>query len=294
MRRDRNRLTSSVGYSLLYSTLNNGIRPSSGERPVQPGFCGLGGDTRYLRTRASGSKYWSVFNNFIFSLSARRYIHSFEMEGPIVIRSADRSLLSRSPQIRASTSGVGPRIQRQFYLLDENGAPVLDDDGNPTFNSNPNSIVDDALGGRAYYLGRAELEIPLGSGARDLGLRPSIFADIGAVFGVRRPATTDIPPGDPRLFTPILDTAGNRQCTTGGTTPVVSAIPTSAPVPPAPICSRARSFSRSGILPGDTPSPRVSIGVGVNWNSPFGPFRIDISKALLSQPGTQRSSSHST
>ena len=36
---------------------------------------------------------------------------------------------------------------------------------------------------------------------------------------------------------------------------------------------------------GDTPSPRLSVGVGVNWNSPFGPFRIDFAHALLKQDG---------
>jgi outer membrane protein insertion porin family len=35
----------------------------------------------------------------------------------------------------------------------------------------------------------------------------------------------------------------------------------------------------------DTPKPRVSVGFGINWNSPFGPFRIDIAKALLKEPG---------
>jgi outer membrane protein insertion porin family len=29
----------------------------------------------------------------------------------------------------------------------------------------------------------------------------------------------------------------------------------------------------------------VSVGIGVNWNSPFGPFRIDIAKALIKAPG---------
>jgi outer membrane protein insertion porin family len=29
----------------------------------------------------------------------------------------------------------------------------------------------------------------------------------------------------------------------------------------------------------------VSIGAGVNWNSPFGPFRIDIAKALTKAEG---------
>ena len=36
---------------------------------------------------------------------------------------------------------------------------------------------------------------------------------------------------------------------------------------------------------GDTWKPRVAIGIGVNWNSPFGPFRIDFSRALLKEDG---------
>ena len=36
---------------------------------------------------------------------------------------------------------------------------------------------------------------------------------------------------------------------------------------------------------GDTMKPRVSVGFGVNWNSPFGPFRIDIAKALITAEG---------
>ena len=36
---------------------------------------------------------------------------------------------------------------------------------------------------------------------------------------------------------------------------------------------------------GDTAKPRLSIGFGVNWNSPFGPFRIDIAKALIKADG---------
>ena len=36
---------------------------------------------------------------------------------------------------------------------------------------------------------------------------------------------------------------------------------------------------------GNSPKPRLSIGVGVNWISPFGPLRIDLAKALLMQEG---------
>ena len=56
-------------------------------------------------------------------------------------------------------------------------------------------------------------------------------------------------------------------------------------------CATGTTLTRSGISPfrevylGDTPSPRLSVGFGVNWNSPFGPFRIDIAHALLHEPG---------
>ena len=36
---------------------------------------------------------------------------------------------------------------------------------------------------------------------------------------------------------------------------------------------------------GDSWMPRVSIGAGVNWNSPFGPFRIDFAYALRKEEG---------
>ena len=36
---------------------------------------------------------------------------------------------------------------------------------------------------------------------------------------------------------------------------------------------------------GDSAKPRLSVGVGVNWNSPFGPLRIDVARALLKEDG---------
>ncbi|HEV2867429.1 MAG TPA: BamA/TamA family outer membrane protein, partial [Allosphingosinicella sp.] len=56
-------------------------------------------------------------------------------------------------------------------------------------------------------------------------------------------------------------------------------------------CATGEVVTRAAIAPfqelfvGNSPSPRLSVGFGVNWNSPFGPFRIDIARALLSEPG---------
>jgi outer membrane protein insertion porin family len=282
-----NRLTSSAGYSLVWDTLNNRLRPSNGERIVfSQDFAGLGGDVHYLRSRISGAKYWDVFRHFIFSISIEGgYIHSFDSGTATSdpVRLTDRFFLG-SPQIRGfDIRGVGPRIQRTPYLFDTDATTGAI--SNVRLSTDRNSISDDAIGGRAYYLGRAELEIPLGASVRELGIRPSIFMDVGALWGVRRPELLDIPPGDPRLTSPVLDATGAQQCTTGGSSPTITPIPAGG-------CPAGSSLYTTQILSpfrevflGNSPSPRLSIGFGVNWNSPFGPFRIDIARALLHQRG---------
>ena len=284
------RTTSSIGYSLVYNTLNNGIRPSAGHRVVlSQDFAGLGGSVRYLRTKLNGSKYWSIGSGFIFSTSLEGgYIHSFEdSPGPGIdpVRLTDRFFLGE-PQIRGfDIRGVGPRVQR--IPLDAEGNPILE----------RRRIVDDALGGRAYYLGRAELEIPLGTGARELGLRPSVFVDVGALFGVKQPLPTAVFPdanNDGKLeplVRPILSADGLRQCFTpppaGSTTPgTTNTIPNDAAG-----CPTGATLVANSIDPflerfvGNSAKPRVSVGFGVNWNSPFGPFRIDVAKALVKADG---------
>src|SRR4051812_12558993 len=216
-----NNLTSSVGYSLVWDTLNNRLRPSHGERIVfSQDLAGLGGDVHYLRTRISGAKYWDVFRHFIFSLSVEGgYIRSFDSGSPgeDPIRLTDRFFLG-SPQIRGfDIRGVGPRIQRTPYLFDTDTATGAI--SNVRLTDDRSTVTDDSIGGRAYYLARAELEIPLGASVRELGIRPSIFMDAGALWGVRRPVLLDIPPGDPRLFSPVLDAAGGRQCTDAASSP---------------------------------------------------------------------------
>jgi outer membrane protein insertion porin family len=136
-------------------------------------------------------------------------------------------------------------------------------------------IADDALGGRALYLARMELEVPLSSGLRELGLRPSFFVDAGAVFGLRDPLT--------RSLQECTGTAGTPA---SGNTPATPGVP-STTVPAGGTCptgtTNAGGFVERYV--GDTMKPRVSVGFGVNWNSPFGPFRIDIAKALTKAEG---------
>ncbi len=62
------------------------------------------------------------------------------------------------------------------------------------------------------------------------------------------------------------------------------------PTPPACLTSASNtalgntSFFKEEFF-GNSMKPRISVGIGFNWNSPFGPFRIDFAKNLLKQPG---------
>jgi outer membrane protein insertion porin family len=274
-----NRITSTLGYSLVYDTLNNRLRPSAGSRVLlSQDFAGLGGDIHYLRTRLSGANYRNIGRGLVLGLSLEGgYIHSFDRGTATSdpLRLIDRFFLGE-PQIRGfDIRGVGPRVQRAPFQQDAQGNFIKDAQGNFIPVTDRQQIVDDAIGGRAYYVGRAEVEIPLGAGARELGLRPSVFVDVGALWGIRRPATSSVLPGSDQTRNQCLSSSGS----------IIFLDPT------ATTCPEGSTFFRAGTQPfnerfvGDSPSPRLSIGFGVNWNSPFGPFRVDIARALLSEPG---------
>jgi outer membrane protein insertion porin family len=284
------RTSSIAGVTLAYDSLDSRLRPTRGQSiSLSTEFAGLGGDTKYLRFRAKAAKYWPVFNGFIFSVQAEGgIIKGFEgRTGPGVdeVRLNDRFFLGE-PQIRGfDIRGVGPRVVRLPYVSDPD-----DPDGALTLLTldearAQNRLLDDSIGGRAYYLGRAELEIPLGSGARELGLRPSAFVDVGALFNVTTPVLQDFPNGVQRTNATgqlLYEQAG----VDADGDPIVNFVTTATNAdgsvnPPA--FDRALAFKE--VFLGDSPSPRISIGIGVNWNSPFGPFRIDFAHALKTQEG---------
>lgn len=304
-----NRITSLVGVSLIYDSLNSRLRPTRGQRlSIGADFAGLGGEVKYIRARAEGDKYWNVGSGFIFSVSAEGgYIHSLEKAAAGIdpVRITDRFYLGE-PQFRGfDIRGVGPRVQRISYT----GDPTA---GTQLLVTDRDQIVDDALGGKAYYLAKAELEIPLGAGAAEMGLRPSIFVMAGSLFGIKRPGktieftqatdSTGKPlfnqDGSPTLLPKdnfIKDASGNQlyivgsganvgaltTCTVGysssASSPCVgTSINTIYNVPTSPFLER---------FVGDSARPRISVGFGVNWNSPFGPLRIDVAKTLVTVDG---------
>lgn len=279
-----NRLSSILGVSLAYNSLNSRLRPTRGlSFTFSTEFAGLGGDVRYLRLRSKAQKFWNVANSgFIFSLSGEggTIVPLQERPGPGVddVLLTDRFFLGE-PQFRGfDIRGVGPRILTQPYVPDENGNPVPITDRD--------SVRDDALGGRNYYLARAELEIPLGTGARELGLRPSIWVDVGALWGVEQPILQDNPFGlqatDINGNLLFIETGTDAD---GNTIQFVTTNPIAADGITANVPNIRPNSAIREVFLGDSPSPRVTAGIGVNWNSPFGPFRIDFAQTIRKVEG---------
>ncbi|MBX7526453.1 outer membrane protein assembly factor BamA [Qipengyuania vesicularis] len=301
------RTSSILGLTLNYDTLNNRFRPTRGESiSTTAEFAGLGGDVKYLRMRSKLGKWMPLGGGFIFSLQAEggwiRSLKDRAEPGFDDVRLTDRFFLGE-PQFRGfDIRGVGPRVIRLNYL---------DDDGDPTtprilqtideFRDNDNRQFDDALGGKAYYLGRAEIEIPLGSGAQEMGLRPSVWLDVGSLFAVTRPKLDDFPDGrqavnadgDLLFSGPLFNDDGTPRISDNNTPNDPSddfqivGITTDATAPDGTANARAivpNTFYKEVFL-GNSVSPRITAGIGVNWNSPFGPFRIDISQVIKKQPG---------
>jgi len=202
--------TSLFGYSLIYSTLNNPQRPTRGQRlNLSQEYAGVGGDVFYLRNRLDYENFIPLPFGFLGRIGAEGgYIQGLGED----VRINDRFFLG-GPRVRGfDTAGLGP------------AAVALDNAVNPIQRT-------DFIGGEAFYLGQAEIFLPLGTAAQELGVRASLFADAASLFEI----------------------------------------------------SDDREFPNEAIF-GDTAEPRFSVGIGISWESPFGPFRVDLAKTLNDRP----------
>ncbi|HEY6816678.1 MAG TPA: outer membrane protein assembly factor BamA, partial [Croceibacterium sp.] len=297
--------TSLIGTSLIFDTLNNRVRPTSGETAsLNLDFAGVGGDKKYVRALAQATKFWGLGRGFVLSVFGQSGV-IFGLEdappGSDPVMLTDRFFMGEGDVRGFDVRGLGPRVVRRYYEQNPDGSYVVDENGEGVLIAiDDDRTQDDSLGGTAMYVARAEVEIPMGSAVRELGIRPSVFLDAGSVFGIVQPQLTSsaFPAG---TFVAERDVSGNALYTQIDTATLTGTVcvPTSSsitinavnPNPPACLPTNQNAPRGSSLPPyveefyGDTWKPRVVIGVGVNWNSPFGPFRINIAYPLVSYEG---------
>jgi outer membrane protein insertion porin family len=199
---DGTELSSVVSQEITYDRRDSRLNPTDGYFVrLQNDVAGLGGDSRYLRTRLGAGYYRPITEDVVASVTAEGgYIFGFDQN----VRITDAFFLGGA-NLRGFKSGsVGPR----------------------------DLATGDFIGGNKYFSGTVSVSFPLGL-PEEYRLRGRAFSDFGTLFD--------------NDFEDVGDFDGD------GTPPNVT----------------------------DTASIRASVGVGLTWDSPFGPFAFDLAYPVL-------------
>jgi outer membrane protein insertion porin family len=209
-------LTSSVGYSLNYNTLDNNKNPTDGLLiDFKQDFAGVGGDVSYLKSAIDAKYYTPLVADIV---------------GLIHVQSGMLNSIGNSQLRMLDQFQMGPNLVRGFA---QNGIGPRD----LTFF--PYTGTGDALGGTKYWGVSAELQMPFWFLPKEVGLKGAVYADAGSLWDYQGP-------------------------TSWAATGEVNS-------PTCPACGL--QFDDANLI-------RTSVGVGLIWQSPFGPLRFDYAVPL--------------
>ncbi|MEP3245885.1 MAG: outer membrane protein assembly factor BamA [Sneathiella sp.] len=147
-------LTSAIGYSLNFNYLDDSVLPTEGDKyTFGQTYSGLGGDVYSISTTAEYIRFFAIYeDDVVLSLGGNAgYIFGL---GEDVILAQRFNIGGRSFRGFAK-SGIGPR----------------------------DSATDDALGGNAYIVGKAEVRFPMGF-PEEFGLLGRTFIHAGTLTGI--------------------------------------------------------------------------------------------------------------
>jgi outer membrane protein insertion porin family len=151
-------ITSMVSQDLAYDKLDNRLEPTTGYfLAVGTDFAGLGGDIKFFRMRGRASYY--------IPISAPEWVLGFRLETGFVE--------GLGQTFGTNTPDQTVRINDRFFPGGDNFR------GFRLGGAGPRDVTSgDALGGRRYYVGTAELTVPLGL-PKELGITGRVFTDAG-------------------------------------------------------------------------------------------------------------------
>jgi len=153
-------LTSLVGYTLAYNTVDNNRNPTSGlYAEFKQDFAGVGGDVDFVRETADVRNYYEVFPDVVSVLHLQG--GAISSWGGQQLRSLDHFQMGPNLVRGFAPSGIGPR-----------------DLTSPT---------NDALGGAMFWGASIEAQTPLYFLPKDVGIKVAAFADAGSLWDYRGP-----------------------------------------------------------------------------------------------------------
>ena len=179
-------LTSLVGYSLIFDTLDNRKDPSNGMAiNFHQDIAGVGGDSEFIRETVEGRYYYPITDDFIGLLHLQG--------GQITGFGKDSTL----PII--DNFNVGPTLVRGFAPGGLGARDVSD-----IYN-----IAGNGLGGTTYFGASGEVQFPLFGLPKELGLRGALFVDAGTLYGYQGQTN----------FSTLLHEPANTACYDGNVAP---------------------------------------------------------------------------
>jgi outer membrane protein insertion porin family len=214
-------LTSLVGYTLSYNSLDNNKSPTSGIlTEFRQDFAGVGGDVKFIRSSADLYAYYEVISDVVSLVHLQGGAISGWDGG---LRMLDHFQMGANLVRGFAPAGIGPRDLTQLPFT---------------------GVFGDALGGTYYWGASLELQTPLYFLPKDAGVKLAAFADAGSLWNYVGPTT----------FPATGEVISGSICST----------------PPCPVDNGMHV--------------RSSVGVGLIWDSPFGPLRFDYAFPLSKEP----------
>jgi outer membrane protein insertion porin family len=148
------RFYSIPSYSLVYSTLDNSVNPTSGTlASIRQEVAGLGGDINFLRTTAKAQQFFELRPSII-SFVRLQGAHITGFGGDTVLP-VDGFNQGASIVRGFESTGIGPR----------------------------DAVTTDPIGAKTYLGATAEVQFPMPLLPDDLGFTGAVFADAGTAFG---------------------------------------------------------------------------------------------------------------
>ena len=162
-------LTSLVGYTLNFNTLDNNKNPTDGLLiDFRQDFAGVGGDVTYLKTAVDGKYYTPLVADIVGLIHVQA--GALTKIGNNDIRMLDHFQMGPNLVRGFAPNGIGPRDLTFF----------------------PYTGSGDALGGTKYWGASAELQMPFWFLPKEVGLKGAVYADAGSLFDYQGPTSNSL------------------------------------------------------------------------------------------------------
>ena len=155
-------LTSLVGYTLGYNTVDDNRNPTKGIAvDFKQDFAGAGGDVNFIRSTIDFRRYQEIFSDAVSVL--RLQAGNLSGWGDKELRMLDHFQLGPNLVRGFAPSGIGPRER-----------PRLDFEGS-------------SLGATNFWGASVEVQYPLFFMPKEVGLKVAVYADVGDAWGYEGP-----------------------------------------------------------------------------------------------------------